>query len=58
MKWLAENLDTSRVRVNVMDQYHPEYNAYDHKELTRRLKTAEVLEALVYAKEVGFNTVD
>jgi putative pyruvate formate lyase activating enzyme len=58
MKWLAENLDTSKVRVNVMDQYRPEYNAFEHEELTRRLTTAEFLKALSIAKDLGLNTVD
>jgi putative pyruvate formate lyase activating enzyme len=55
MKWLSKNLDTSRVRVNVMDQYRPEYKAYDHKELTRRLKTQEYLEAVSIAKDCGLD---
>jgi putative pyruvate formate lyase activating enzyme len=58
MNWLSENLDTSRVRVNVMDQYHPDYNSFEYKELTRRLKMAEFLEALSCAKELGLNTID
>jgi putative pyruvate formate lyase activating enzyme len=58
LEWLAENLDTSRVRVNVMDQYHPDYNAFEHPELTRGLKTSEFLEAVSLAKELGLNLTD
>lgn len=58
LKWIAENLDTSRVRVNVMDQYHPDYNAYDHDDLTRKLKLNEYAAAVAYAKELNLSLTD
>lgn len=57
LKWIAGSLDTSRVRVNIMAQYHPDYNAHEHDELTRKLKTTEFIEAVAFGKELGLNLV-
>ena len=56
LEWIAENLEN--VRVNVMDQYRPEYNAYDYKELTKRLDKKEFLLAFKHAKDLGLSLTD
>jgi putative pyruvate formate lyase activating enzyme len=57
MDWVAENLDTSRIRVNVMDQYRPEYKARDFEGLEKRLSHREFLQAYRYAEDLGFNII-
>ncbi len=57
MDWIAESLDTSRVRVNVMDQYRPEYRAKEYDGLDRRLSHREFLKAYRYAEKLGLNIV-
>jgi putative pyruvate formate lyase activating enzyme len=56
LEWIAENL--INVRVNVMDQYRPEYNAYDHEELTRRLDHKEFQRAQRLALDLGLSLTD
>jgi putative pyruvate formate lyase activating enzyme len=56
LEWIAENLEN--VRVNVMDQYRPEYNAYDYKELTMRLDREEFVRAQKFALDLGLNLTD
>jgi len=55
--WIAEKLNNSKVRVNIMDQYHPDYHAYEHPELTRRLDLSEFVHALAYGRDLGLNIV-
>jgi putative pyruvate formate lyase activating enzyme len=55
--WIAENLDNSRVRVNVMDQYRPEYRALDHEDIARRLRRSEFIDAWRFAEDLGLNLV-
>jgi putative pyruvate formate lyase activating enzyme len=57
LKWIAENLDITKVRVNVMDQYHPDWKAWEYKDINRRLKISEFAEAINYGKELGLNLV-
>ena len=52
LKWIAKNLGTT-VRVNLMDQYRPEANAYEHPEVSRRLDEKEFEKAIEIAHEVG-----
>jgi putative pyruvate formate lyase activating enzyme len=54
IKWIAENLGTW-VRVNIMDQYRPEWRAYEIPELRRRLTDKEYRTALEYARSVGLS---
>lgn len=54
LDWISENLG-DRVRVNLMDQYHPDYNACDHPKINRMLDRNEWQEALEYARELGLN---
>ena len=57
LKWIAENLGTW-VRVNLMDQYRPEWKAYEIPELRRRLIPSEFREAVNYAKSLGIKPVE
>ncbi len=56
LEWIAENL--TNVRVNVMDQYRPEYNAYDYEELSRGLDKGEFMHAYKLADTLGLNLTD
>ena len=57
LKWLADNFG-DRVRVNVMAQYRPEYNAFKFPEINRILDKFEFAEAHSYAENLGLNLVD
>jgi putative pyruvate formate lyase activating enzyme len=39
--------------INIMDQYHPAYRAYKHKELNRRITAPEYSEVIEYAFQNG-----
>ena len=41
--------------VNVMEQYHPEYRAFDYPDIARRLTIHEYREALRLAREAGLH---
>ena len=41
--------------INIMDQYHPCFKAYEFKELSRRITDKEYLEVLEYAKSIGLH---
>ncbi|UCF07784.1 MAG: radical SAM protein, partial [Thermoplasmata archaeon] len=56
LSWIAENLEG--VRVNVMDQYRPEYNAHEFPELTSRLKKDEFMKAYMLARDLGLSITD
>ena len=56
LEWIAKNLKA--VRVNVMDQYRPEYNAYEFEELTRRLDGKEFMRAKNFALDLGLSLTD
>ncbi|MEM3980919.1 MAG: radical SAM protein, partial [Ignisphaera sp.] len=53
LKWIAENLPKDRVLVNIMNQYRPEYKAYQYKDIARRVRVDEVEEVYRYADELG-----
>ena len=61
LDWVAVNLPNGRLRVNVMDQYHPDYMVIretgTYPELGRRLKMPEFLEAYEYARKLGLDLV-
>lgn len=57
LKWIAENLDNSTIRVNVMDQYRPEYKARGFKDLSRRITSKELTTAWQYAENLGLDLV-
>ena len=56
LEWISENLEN--VRVNVMDQYQPKYNAYDFPELTKSLKDKEFEKARKLALNLGLSLTD
>ncbi len=44
--------------LNIMDQYRPDYNAFDHPELCRRVSREEVQQARATARSLGLNRLD
>lgn len=57
LDWVSDNLDTSRIRVNVMDQYHPEYKAREFEGMDRRLASREFNKAYHYAEDLDLNVI-
>ncbi|MCK4366935.1 MAG: radical SAM protein [Thermoplasmata archaeon] len=53
LRWVKENLDTSKMVVNIMDQYRPEYKALHHEKIGRRLTYREFNEAHRFAEDLG-----
>ena len=53
LRWIKENLDLSRIRVNIMAQYRPEYRASKYKDISRRITSDEFSEAISFARELG-----
>ena len=58
LKFLAENTDASRLRVNVMGQYRPEYKAKKYGEIARRPSAEEMERSIGRAKELGLSLCD
>lgn len=58
MRFLAENLDTSRVHVNVMGQYRPEFKAGDHPDIDLRPTAGEIMAVSGLATELGLSLCD
>lgn len=56
LEWIADNLSLW-TRVNVMFQYRPEWRAHKRRELSRRLRRAEMEEVLRIAREVGIRNL-
>jgi len=57
LSWISKNLGPE-TRVNLMDQYRPEWRAHEVPELRRRLTGEEFREAREIAREVGLtNTI-
>ena len=56
LEWIAQNLGRE-TRVNLMDQYHPEWRAHEAPELRRRLTASEFHEACEIARDVGLTNV-
>lgn len=57
LKWIAENFG-DRVRVNIMGQYRPEYQAARYPEIGRGVGQEEMLRALEKAKELNLTNID
>ncbi|MFQ6106514.1 MAG: radical SAM protein [Thermoplasmata archaeon] len=53
LEWVEENLDTSKIVVNIMDQYRPEYKAFHHEKMGRRITHHEFVEAHRFAENLG-----
>jgi putative pyruvate formate lyase activating enzyme len=49
LKFIAEEI-SSHSYVNIMDQYRPEYRAYEYSEINRRITHKEYMEAIQLAK--------
>ncbi|MEX0568727.1 MAG: hypothetical protein Q6363_006155, partial [Candidatus Njordarchaeota archaeon] len=52
LEWIKENMDLSKVRLNIMAQYRPEYKAHKYEDISRRLTREEYLRAVKYAKKL------
>ena len=61
LDWVSANMPNESLRVNVMDQYHPDFMVLreneKYPELGRRLKMPEFLEAYEYARKLGLDLV-
>lgn len=55
IEWIAKNLDLSRVRVNVMAQYRPEYRAHEYEDIARRVSRDEWRTVVLHAKKLGLS---
>lgn len=49
---------STEIPVNVMNQYHPAYRAYNYPELSRRISQAEYMKAIEMAKRYGLTIVN
>jgi putative pyruvate formate lyase activating enzyme len=49
LKFIAEEISPHSY-VNIMDQYRPEYRAYEYSEINRRITHKEYMEAIQLAK--------
>ncbi len=58
MRFIAEQLDTSGLRVNVMGQYRPCYEAHEYEGMNRRPTTDEMERSMTLAKELGLSLCD
>lgn len=57
VKFIAEEI-SPRTYINVMDQYHPCYEAFDHPPLDRRTTEREFSEAVRLALKAGLKRID
>ncbi|MBM4128744.1 MAG: radical SAM protein [Nitrospira sp.] len=57
VKFIAEEISKDTY-INVMDQYHPCYKAFDHPPLDRRITGGEFREAVRLALEAGLKRLD
>lgn len=53
LSWVKENLDTSKIVVNIMDQYRPGHKAFHHEKIGRRITNREFNEAHRFAEGLG-----
>ena len=56
LRFISENLGNEIV-INIMDQYHPTYQAMNYPEISRRPFNSEVCEVLNYATDLGFKNL-
>lgn len=57
VKFIAEEI-SKNTYINIMDQYHPCYKAFDHPPLNRRITSKEYEQALRIAQEAGLKRID
>jgi putative pyruvate formate lyase activating enzyme len=58
LDWISGSLDLRRVRVNVMDQYRPQFRASEAEELRYPLSPKEFFAVYDYAKSLDLSLVD
>jgi putative pyruvate formate lyase activating enzyme len=51
LKFIAEEISVHSY-INIMDQYRPEYQAYEYSEISRRITHKEYMEAIQIAKRL------
>jgi putative pyruvate formate lyase activating enzyme len=56
LRWVAEQL-SPRTYVNLMAQYRPEYQAFDHPDIARRLTAEEWRQAVTWARQAGLENL-
>ncbi|MEE9323668.1 MAG: radical SAM protein [Candidatus Aenigmarchaeota archaeon] len=57
MEWTGKNLD-NKIRMNIMDQYRPEFEVFEFKEMCRRVEREEMERAFELAKENGLTNLE
>jgi putative pyruvate formate lyase activating enzyme len=57
LEWITKNLG-NKARVNIMGQYRPEFEAYKHAEISRKVTSEEMGRAFAIAKELGLWNLD
>jgi putative pyruvate formate lyase activating enzyme len=57
VKFIAEQISKDTY-INIMDQYHPCYKAFDNPPLNKRITNKEYKEALRLAQEAGIKRID
>jgi len=57
VKFIAEEISINTY-INIMDQYHPCFKAFDHPPLNRRITAKEYAEALNMAIKTGIKRID
>ncbi|MEM3737598.1 MAG: radical SAM protein [Candidatus Bathyarchaeia archaeon] len=56
LDWIAENLNPE-TRINIMDQYRPEWRAFEASELRRRVTAKEYQTVIHYARDLGLTNL-
>lgn len=56
-EWVGENLD-NKIRMNIMSQYHPEFEVFVFKDMCRRVEREEMERAFELAKENGLTNFE
>ncbi len=57
VKFIADEISVNTY-INIMDQYHPCYKAYEHAELSRRITLREYQDAVNAAMKAGIKRID
>jgi len=57
MEWIGKNLD-DRIRLNIMDQYHPEFEAFVFEGMDRRVERKEMERAFREAKKNSLGNLE
>jgi putative pyruvate formate lyase activating enzyme len=57
VKFIAEEI-SKNTYINIMDQYHPCYKAFDYPSLNRRITPQEYADAIQMAEDAGLKRID